>query len=112
MTDMDVMHATEATLEQYLGGLTKAGMDEAANIEAELNALVAQGFSARMMLAVIRAVPAIRMLSPTARVEGIFEMAVVHGVNVLKYSLESGTQQERQSAHRRITRNSSARLVR
>jgi hypothetical protein len=115
MTDMDVINATDATLIQYLEGLTDAEFDEAEKTEAELNAFVSQGFTARAMLAVVRAVPAIRKLSPTATLEGIFDMAVVHGVNVILYGLKQRTPELRQNERQRITRKSGherGRLVR
>jgi hypothetical protein len=115
MTDMDVIHATEETLLQYLGGLTEAEFDEAEKTEADLNALVSQGFTARAMLALVRGVPAIRKLSPTAKLEGIFDLAVAHGINVILYSLKHGTPELRQNERTRIARKSGherGRLVR
>jgi hypothetical protein len=102
------------SIEKYLSGLTEAQMDEAEKIEAELNALVAAGFSERTMLAFVKTIPAICKLSPAATVEGIFEQTLLHGLNVVLYSLQGGLPPNRQSGRlgERNTKRSGARLVR
>jgi hypothetical protein len=97
--------------DKYLKGLTEKEWNEHEKIEAELNALVREGFTERSAMAFVVTVQAIRKTVPSATVEGIFDAALIRGLDEVLTSLTAETQPARKSPPKRKTKKSGVRLV-
>ena len=100
------MNATDNYFEQ----LTEAEVDEHEQIETELNNTVRDGFTERSALAFVKTAVAIRKMQPSATIAGIFDAALVSGLDVVLSSLRAETQPPPMSAPKRRLKRS-ARLV-
>jgi|SRR3984885_1623149 len=96
--------------DNYFEGLTEAELDEYEPIEAELNETVRAGFTQRSAFAFVKTVVAIRKMQPSATIAGIFDTALVSGLDVVLSSLRAETQPAPMSAPKRRLKRS-ARLV-
>jgi hypothetical protein len=95
------MDATEG----YFKQLTAAEFDEHEKIEAELNNSVRDGFSERSALAFAMTVVAVRKIEPSATIDGVFDTALMLGLDaVLRSLLDKETQPTNRSASKRKRR--------
>jgi hypothetical protein len=96
--------------DNYFERLTAAENEEHEQIEAELNNTVREGFTERSALAFVKTVVAVRKMVPSATIQGIFDAALVSGLDVVLSSLRAETQPAPMSAPKRRLKRS-ARLV-
>jgi hypothetical protein len=92
-------------LTDYAKGLTEAELEEHAQIEAELNNMVREGFSERAALSFVLTVVSIRKKMPEATIEGVFDVALIGGLELLLSRLRAETQPARRVAPKRRTRS-------
>jgi len=91
-------------MDEYFAGLTEAEQKEHEQIESELNNSVREGFSERAALSFVVTVVAIRKTVPAATIESIFDLALMHGLEVVLSRLREETQPGRQTAPKRRKR--------
>lgn len=95
--------------DDYFKGLTAAELDEHEQIEAELNKTVREGFSEPSAFAFVTTVIAVRRVYPSATIGGIFEVALMSGLDAVLNSLRTETQPASRS--KRKTSRPGVRLV-
>jgi hypothetical protein len=100
-------------IDNYFKRLTAAEFDEHEQVETELNALVREGFTERASFAFVTTVAAIRKIAPAATVEGVFDQALIFGLDGLLSRLREEAQPANQPAPepKRRPKRSAARLV-
>ena len=99
------MHKPIDAIDDYFGRLTATEIKEHEQIEAELNNNVREGFSERAALSFVVAVVAIRKTVPSATIGGIFDAALLLGLDQVLSRLRAETQPARRSAPKRRTRS-------
>jgi len=97
--------------DDYFKRLTAAEFEEHEQIEAELNNTVRDGFTEHSALAFVKTVVAVRKMVPSAPIQGIFDAALICGLDVVLSSLRAEAQPAPMRAPKRRLKRSGARLV-